>query len=201
MIHPFGDGNGRVGRALVHVVLRRRELATRYVPPISLILATESRSYVGALTAYRYEGDPASSAAQEGLAELVSVFASACSRSVRDASEFAGRLAALEQEWRARVGARRGSAADLLLAALPAAPVITVARASRLVGRTDVAVNNAVRQLVEGDILTQVSAGRRNRAFEAREVLDELTRFERSLASPSGDMRIDPPNRPVPRRR
>src|SRR5439155_1398021 len=35
-IHPFADGNGRVGRALIHVVLRRRGLAPRYVPPVSL---------------------------------------------------------------------------------------------------------------------------------------------------------------------
>jgi Fic family protein len=40
-IHPFADGNGRVGRALIHVVLRRRGLAPRYVPPMSLVLAAD----------------------------------------------------------------------------------------------------------------------------------------------------------------
>lgn len=51
IIHPFGDGNGRVGRALIHVVLRGRGLATRFVPPISLVLATHSRDYVRGLAA------------------------------------------------------------------------------------------------------------------------------------------------------
>src|SRR5262249_6986324 len=36
-IHPFDDGNGRTGRALIHVVLRRRGLASAYMPPISVI--------------------------------------------------------------------------------------------------------------------------------------------------------------------
>jgi Fic family protein len=43
-IHPFADGNGRVGRALIHVVLRRRGLAPRYVPPVSLVLAADARA-------------------------------------------------------------------------------------------------------------------------------------------------------------
>ncbi|MFV1971604.1 MAG: Fic family protein [Acidimicrobiia bacterium] len=39
-IHPFADGNGRTGRALIHVILRRRGLSPTFVPPISLVLAT-----------------------------------------------------------------------------------------------------------------------------------------------------------------
>ena len=55
-IHPFADGNGRAGRALIHIVLRRRGLAPRVVPPISLVLATWSDSYIEGLTDFRHEG-------------------------------------------------------------------------------------------------------------------------------------------------
>ena len=55
-IHPFVDGNGRVARALIHVILRRRGVASRFVPPISLVLVANARSYVEGLTIFR-EGD------------------------------------------------------------------------------------------------------------------------------------------------
>lgn len=45
-IHPFVDGNGRTGRALIHLILRRRGVADRVLPPVSLILATWAKDYV-----------------------------------------------------------------------------------------------------------------------------------------------------------
>ena len=55
-IHPFVDGNGRTGRALIHLVLRRRGLATRVLVPVSLVLATWAQDYIDGLTAFRYRG-------------------------------------------------------------------------------------------------------------------------------------------------
>jgi len=52
-IHPFGDGNGRAGRCLIHVILRRRGVAPRYVPPVSVVLATNAREYIAGLTGFR----------------------------------------------------------------------------------------------------------------------------------------------------
>ena len=49
-------------------------------------------------------------------------------------------------------------------------------------------------------MLVQVNIGRRNRAFEAHELVDEFTAFERRLASPQGDTCISTPVRRVPRR-
>src|SRR5438034_1038975 len=49
-IHPFVDGNGRIGRALIHLILRRRGLAVRVVLPVSLALATWSNDYIAGLT-------------------------------------------------------------------------------------------------------------------------------------------------------
>lgn len=58
-IHPYSDGNGRVGRALIHTVLTRRGLTSDAILPVSLILATFRDRYVSALNAYRHRDAPA----------------------------------------------------------------------------------------------------------------------------------------------
>jgi Fic family protein len=200
-IHPFADGNGRTGRALIHVVLRRRGLAPRYVPPISLILATRSREYVGGLSAFRYVGDSRSPTAHAGVNQWLSVFAGAAARAATDAERFGQQVDDLVRSWRDRAGpVRRQSATELLLGVLPSAPVVTVATAAKLIGRSLPQTNAAIARLVERGILAQTSLGRRNRAFEAVGVVEALTGFERGLASPDADTRISPPVRAAPRR-
>lgn len=200
-IHPFGDGNGRVGRALVHVVLRRRGVSPRFVPPISLILSTHSKEYVAGLRAASYVGEPESKEAVEGVATWLRVFAFAAMRSAVDAERFGRDILELEESWRSKLGrVRANSAAELLLKALPSAPVITVATAAKLIKRSVPQTNAAVNRLAEAGILVPVRDVQWNRAFEAAGLLDAVTGFERALASPTGDTRESPPTRRVPAR-
>lgn len=201
-IHPFVDGNGRTGRALVHMILRRRGLSTRVQPPISLILATRARDYVNGLSVFRYEGEPTGAAAHEGLNTWVGTFASACVRAVDDASAFERRCTQIEGAWRGRLGrVRAGSSVDLLIRLLPGTPIVSVKSGVSALGRSKPQVNDAVARLEAAGILQQVSVGRRNRAFEAREVIDAFTDLERQLSSEAGNTSVSPPVRPVPARR
>ncbi len=200
-IHPFVDGNGRIGRTLIHLILRRRGLATRAFPPVSLILAAWPKEYVRRLTGTRYEGPATSNEAHHGLNEWIGLFAAACQRAVRDAEAFEDRISEIERAWRGRLRkVRKDSAVDLLLSALPGAPLVTVRSAADLIDRSVQATNLAVARLVKADILTPVKLRGKRRAFEAKDVIRIFTDLERRLASPTGDTRSSPPRRSVPRR-
>lgn len=201
-IHPFADGNGRVGRALIHVVLRRRGVATAVLPPVSLVLATRADDYVRGLMATRYVGDPASQAAHSGTDRWVELFAASVVRAVRDARRFEEATEELRRRWIATLGAvRRNSAVEKLLQILPSLPIVTANGAAAAIGRSFQATNEAIGRLVTAGVLRPVSVARRNRAFEAAGVLEAFTDLERVLATPTGDTATAEPTRRVPRRR
>lgn len=193
-IHPFADGNGRTGRALVQLVLRRRRVAMRVIPPISLVLATRANDYIAALDGIRADGDTTA-----GLLRWVELFLSATGRACRDADGFSRDLAHLESQSRTRLGrVRAGSAADLLVSALPALPVFSVTTAAAHIGRSFPVTADAVERLQAANVVKQVTLGRRNRAFEAVGIFEAFTGFECILASPDADTRQSAPSRPVP---
>ena len=184
-IHPFADGNGRAGRALIHLVLRRRGIAPHYVPPVSLVLAARMNDYVTGLTATRYIGLPDSDDAHEGINRWVMMFAGAARESVDYAVRFERQVRELQESWAEKVGILRSDSTVLrVIEVLPAAPVLTVNTASELTGRSFPAANNAISVLVEAGVLRQVKVGRRNRAFEVPELVDAFTSLERQLTSP-----------------
>jgi Fic family protein len=198
-IHPFVDGNGRAGRALIHLVLRSRGLALRVLPPVSLVLATWARTYIDGLNRYRYVGAPTSRKALAGVNTWVSRFAAACTRCAYDAIAFQARAAELEAAWRERLGrVRANSATDLLLRGLAGAPVLTLHSAEALIGRTFKPTQAAVQRLLEAGILQPATIAKRNRAYEAPEIIAAFTALERGLASETGDTRSSPPVRRVP---
>lgn len=188
-IHPFADGNGRVGRALIHVVLRRRGFTPRFVPPVSLVLATNASRYVEGLTAYRTE-DPLA---------WCRLFIRTLYSAVEHAKHFNADLMAMQDRWRTAAGhPRSDSAAERIIQLLPAHPVLNADTTQALVGGSAVSVRNALNDLTDAQVLRQVSIGRRNRVWEASELLHLVDDFEWTLASPTltgVERRPSPPRR------
>ena len=199
-IHPFADGNGRTGRVLLHMIMRRRGLGLHILPPVSLILATWSQDYVAGLTGTRHTGCADANEARIGMNRWLAFFASACSRAVDDASRFEELVRDLQTAWQKQAApARRGSAVRLLIEALPMLPVFTVSTAAKEIGRSFQAANQAIRHLLDAGVLKMATVGKkRNRIFEAPELIEAFTSLERQLASPAGDTALSQPARRVP---
>jgi Fic family protein len=185
-IHPFPDGNGRIGRCLIHVVFRRRGLASHHVPPVSLLMATDVDGYVKALTAYRDDRE----------SDWNAYFAETTIAAAAAAETFGERLAELQAEWKGKVAARRGSTAEKVIEALPAQPVIDVRKAAQLAGTSEEAARLALNTLAERGVLKQVTKRNWGRVWQARGLWSLLDRFEEELATPVGQAR---PRRPAPR--
>lgn len=177
-IHPFADGNGRTGRALIQWVLRRRGLCQRFVPPISLVLATWSKRYVAGLTAMRSEG------MDTGVGDWLELMAQATLAACAQAAAYEARVQTLLTGWREAVRAvgnpRADAAAWTLLDALPAAPLITATTAAGLVGRSDRAIDGAIATLVQAGVLKQVGGRLRYRLYEAVGLFEVVASTERA---------------------
>ncbi len=195
-IHPFPDGNGRTGRALIHTILRRDLPECDYVPPISLVLATYRSEYIRHLTAMRTD-DP--SLETDARNEWIAFFSGCCERAAGEMTELAAEMEQLRQGWAERLGSvRSGSALELMLFEVQGSPVFSISSMARLTGRSFPAVNGAVSALLDAGIAKETSKGKRNRVFEVPEVIGYFNLLERRLASRAGSTKVSKPARRVP---
>jgi Fic family protein len=163
-IHPFIDGNGRVGRALLSAVLRRRGLTRVVTVPVASVMLADTDTYFARLGDYR-RGDVD---ALVGYVAVAAVHASAA------AQESARRLADLPQRWRQVARPRAGSADEALIDALLGTPIFNAETAQSLTGTIDTSTYRALARLVEARVLEVLSGGSRNRIWAASDVLAEL---------------------------
>lgn len=171
-IHPFEDGNGRTGRALIHVILSRRGLTPSFVPPISVVFARNKDAYIRSLTLFREDELPA----------WIESFAACALQAARLGERYVGRVRVLHDEWRRqlreRVNPRSDAASWAIIDILPAHPVITVPVGVAATGRTKPAVTNSIDQLVRAGVLRPLGESTRNRSWEAVGLLDLIEALE-----------------------
>jgi len=166
-IHPFRDGNGRVGRALIQSMLRGGQLTRNVAVPVSAGLLHNTSQYFDSLGAYR-SGD---------IAPIVRSIAEASFAAVHNGRILVDDLEIVQGEWRGRISARRDSAAHRLVDVLLRQPVIGAAAAAAQLGISTVNAQVAIDRLVDANILTQITDGRRNRIWLAKDVVGVLDEF------------------------
>lgn len=176
MIRPYADGNGRVGRALVAALLRRRGLARTVLPPLSLALATSGDRYVEGLAAFR----------AGRVADWLSFFVDAVCRAARAAEELAAGVHELQSRWtRMARHPRLDSAAAALIQRLPEAPIIDLAAGRMLTGVSSQATLAGIDRLARAGVLREITGRRRDRLWEGRGMIALLDTFGTGAAAAS----------------
>ena len=170
-IHPFTDGNGRTGRALLHSVLLHTGAIHRVTVPISAGLLAVRDDYFAALTAYR-----------AGDAEpILRCVADAARSGAHIGERLVRTLRDIRSEWDARLTARGGSAARSALDLLVRQPVVTARVVARELGVTAPTAQTAIQRLVADGVVVESTGHRRNRVYRAPDVLRALDEYAAGL--------------------
>jgi Fic family protein len=166
-IHPFPDGNGRVGRALLYALLKAGGLARSVTVPVSAGLLGDTDTYFAALTAYR-AGDPE---------PIVNVMAEATFPAIGNGRRLAADLRATRARWADLITARRGAAAHRLADLLIQHPAIDMPLVARELSLATSNAQHAIDRLVDDGVLQLIGKGARDRVWEAPEVITALDGF------------------------
>lgn len=188
-IHPFGDGNGRAGRCLIHVVLRRRGQTPRLVPPLSVVLAASGRQYTAGLTDFR----------NARIDDWIGVFADAVTAATDATKGLSAKIDVLLAELVERAGSPRAdSVARKIIRGLPEQPVVSAETAATRYDVTPTAARGALNRLEEAGVLVKTRIGRRrNREWTSDELFQVLDAFEHEIGQPPAGEDSRPTPRPT----
>jgi Fic family protein len=166
-VHPFPDGNGRIGRALIHAMLRGHGLTRNVTVPVSAGLLTDTNGYFDALTEYR-QGDPA---------PIIKKLANASFAAAANGRQLVLDIRRIRHGWEDEIKARRGATAWQLADVLLRQPVIDTPTVARELGVTPQNALRAIAPLAEAGVLEELTGFARNRMWQSRQVLDALDDF------------------------
>ena len=167
-IHPFPDGNGRTGRAIVQTMLRHAQVTTNITVPVSAGLLHDVKDYYNALTAYR-RGE---------LRPIITAFTRAAGYAVVNARQLVRDIGSIETDWVAKMRGLRSDAAARRVSALAIThPVLNSDIVTRELGVAPPTAFRALDALVERGVLKAANSQRRNRIWLAEPALGALDDF------------------------
>ncbi len=166
-IHPFLDGNGRIGRLLITLLLCNEGVLHEPLLYSSLYFKQHRQKYYSELNAVRESGD---------FERWIEFVATAIRVSAEQATETGRRISLVFREDRDRVRSIGRQAANVLLIqeALQAKPLATIATLTRATGLTTPTVTNALHELVKLDVVRETTGRARGRVFSYARYLDVL---------------------------
>ena len=165
-IHPFGDGNGRVGRLLIGVFLAERGVMPEPLLHLSAYFERTRERYYDGLLRVSTHGD------WNGWLAYVLVGVAA---QAEDSALLAGHLLALQAQYRdTLLTARASSSAMTLLDSLFVNPIVTSATAQAALAATAPTARAAIRTLEQHGILRELTGRRWGRVFQADELLNVI---------------------------
>jgi Fic family protein len=169
-IHPVSDGNGRIGRLLVPIILRTKGVTHNACVFFGEAIHEDKTLYIDELKDARISGNPTN---------FVRQMLSFLRRTAEANIDRLDRLEAIETQWKKRFErVRSNSVIHKLYPYAIAKPVFTVGEAQRDLGVTFSAASNAASALRDEGILIVPNDASRNRLFHADEVLDVFDRFK-----------------------
>ena len=165
-IHPFVDGNGRVGRLMISMLLCERRYLFQPLLYLSSFFEKNRGEYMELLLRVSQQGDWKS---------WIDFFLEGVAEQSLDAIARSQRLLALRQEYRDRMKGGRTSAASFrLVDELFATPAITASHVRRVLEVTPVSAQRAIERLEEAGIVREATGRRRDRVYMAPEVFSVL---------------------------
>lgn len=178
-IHPFTDGNGRIGRALVNAIYRRRGLTERTVVPVASAMVSDRQGYFDRVNEYR----------NGSVRPFISDMAGHNEDAAIESRETARILRMLPQEWMDRARPRRGSTSEKIIGSLLKTPVMSADLAEDVTGSSSTAVYSAMAQLEEAEVVYRLTDRKRNQVWGAGDVIAEFDELTRRIATRASSRR------------
>ncbi|QFS92476.1 Adenosine monophosphate-protein transferase SoFic [Mycobacterium sp. THAF192] len=166
-IHPFTDGNGRTGRALVQAMLRNKGLTRKVTVPVSAGLLADTDAYFAALTSYR----------AGAAAPIVDRFSQATVLAIANGRQLVADIRDIRENWNSVIRARSDSAVWKVADLLTRRPVVNAALLAHELNIESTNAHRYLNPLAEAGILVETNSGPRNRAWRSAEVLAALDAF------------------------